>query len=187
VDAIMTRLIRMLKINIKQTKGIKLSVFDRITEFIDNNSFIGKIRNWWYSISAFICNLPMFIKFAWGYRAWDYTFNIEIFVTLLETTAKNIKEHGHAVNSEKCARRAYTAAGLLRKAYLENVSNNTFKYLYKKYGYSFSKNYKIPSIEISHRIDKMRESAHKREDREEKALKENAWKYIHKYIEHLWD
>jgi len=183
----MSRLTRMLRRNTKEIQGHKVSIFDRITEFIDNNSFIGSIRNWWYSISAFICNLPMFIRFAWGYRAWDYTFNIEIFVKLLETTAKNIKEHGHAVNSGKCARRAFTAAGLLRKAYLENTSNKTVSYLYKKYGYSFLRNYKEPSKEIADRIDKMTHVAQKREDKEEKALKEAAWKYLHKYIEHMWD
>jgi len=183
----MSRLTRMLSRNIKEMQGSSLSLLEKVQEKIDNSSFIIFFRDWYYSFRAFFINLPMFLRFAWGYRAWDYTYNIGIFITLLETTAKNIRDHGHALNSEKCARRAFTAAGMLRKAYIDDVANKTHTYLYDKYGYSFMDDYKKPPPELERRIKRMKTIAAKREQKEERELQEAAWKYVHKYIQNFWD
>lgn len=183
----MSKLSRMLNITLKQLKGEKITYAERFKDWFDHNKVVSTCRDWFYSIKAFLSNLPMFIKFAWGYRAWDYSYAIEILITLLETTGKNIKEHGWAKDKDKTARRAFTAAGLLRKAYMDGVPSKTHTYIYKKYGYSFSKNYKRPPKHIKNRIDKMLGIASKREMEVEQELKDQAWKYLSKYIEHMWD
>lgn len=184
----MSRLTRVLTRSMKEMKGLKLSTFEKLQDKIDNNGVISFFRDWSMSIRAFFHNLPMFIRFAWGYRAWDYTYNLEIFIKLLETTGKNLREHGNAINSEKYSRRAYTAAGLLRKAYIDYTISKTSSYIYEKYGYSFMDNYKKPETPIlERRIKMMQDIADKKEDDDSKKRKEEAWKYVHKYIEHFWD
>jgi hypothetical protein len=102
-------------------------------------------------------------------------------------TGKSIKKYGFNVHNEKVARRAFTAAGLLRKAYIDQAKDTTHHYLYKKYGYSFMRGHVKQSVEVERIIDGMRKAANKREERAEKELKQQAWAYLSKYIDHMWD
>jgi Tfp pilus tip-associated adhesin PilY1 len=116
------------------------------------------------------------------------------FAALLKANARAIKKYGHLVNSEKRYRKCMMGAGLLEQAYNTDVSNS-LKYLYKKnrcyteqcqdqpHLYEMKTDYKTPKKIY----DAMWDIAHKRDQEEQAARKEYAWKFIHKHIEYWWD
>jgi hypothetical protein len=165
-------------------KGEPLTYIDSLLNWWDHNKTIGGIRAFLYKLKVFFSNLPLFIKFAWGFRAWDSTYSMEIYVALLEEHGKNIRKYGHALSTEKTARKAFTMAGMLRKAYLENVPNKTSLYLYKKNGYRFMGDVPVTPERI---LEGMRKVSNDREEVTEARLKRDAMLYWYKYIEHVWD
>lgn len=185
----MSRLSRILETELKRLTGQKINYLNSFMNWWDDNYFVSRCRDYYYyPIKAFLRNLPMFVRFAWYYRSWDYTYNLSILADLLEDTAKNLRKYGNAVDSEKSARRAFTAAGLIRKAYMEHNVNKTLIYLFKKCpvrirNRTLDREQNIPE----HIYEGMYNSARRREDKAEKELKEQTWAYIHKYIENFWD
>lgn len=155
----------------------------------------------YYEIRSFVRNLPFFIKAAWRFKPWDYTFNVELFAESLEYSSKKIEKYGWAVRAKQIARRGYTMSGYLKQAYLGEVHDGTYEYMTKKNPLKFirektinkngfeytacklTRNYKTKQ-EL---CDELLKRAEKRVGRIEKERKEYAWKYVTKYIEHLWD
>ncbi len=184
----MSRLSRVLHRQLKNLKGEAYIYTDSIQDWLDHNKFISSCRDWYYSLKAFFSNLPMFVRFAWRYRSWDYIYNVEVFVTLIENTGKTLRKHGNALNSEKYARRAFTAAGLLRKAYLEGYNDKTLLYLNRKNPYTLEGCSFKRTVKTEARIyEGMVKIAREREMRVEQEMKADAWVYIHKYLEYFWD
>lgn len=165
----------------------KITVLENLMECIDNNHTIEVIRDFYYKINNFFHNLPMFVVFSWRYRSWDYSYNVEIFVKLLERTGKSLRHHGWSVQSEKCARRCFTAAGLLRKAYLDQDVDNTLWYLMEQNPISFGNRQLKRAYKNRKIYDGMYNAADKRITKASKELKQEAWQYLNKYIEHFWD
>jgi hypothetical protein len=133
----------------------------------------------------------MFLKMAWYWRSWDSEFTIEVLTTLLRTSAKVLRK-GCGVNSEKTYRRCMTAAGLLDKAYNDFKRDKTISYLISKNKMYIEKVGIFGRLKINYIADKriydgMYSAALKRSNKEEAALKKEAWAYLHKHIESFWD
>ncbi len=148
----------------------------------------------YYEVRAFCQNLPFFLKAAWKFRTWDSSYNINLFADSLELTAKTLKG-GHALLAEKQYRRCMTASGLLRRAYdgraIDDKSlHNWMKrnsLIWRKLDRSNLYEMDTESVDTKDYADKMWKIIQKRRDALEKSRKEEAWAYIHKWVEHFWD
>lgn len=150
------------------------------------------IDSTYYNIKNLIINTPMFLGLAWTWRPWDYCYTINVLVKLLTKQASCLKV-GVNVKREKVYRRCMTAAGKLDRAYNRDV-DKVLVYLMNKNPKSFKRirNGKFYTLETKLVTDKriydgMYKVASKRSDKEEAKAKQEAWEYLHKYIEHFWD
>lgn len=145
---------------------------------------------WYYNCINFISNLRLFIPMAWQWRSWDSHYSIDVLIKLLKAHAAVLMDDSHHKNHIKTARRCYTAAGLLDKAYNKEM-DKTIESLMKRNpwprrrtrdGYIMTQEY-----ETEKRIyDGMYKAAVKRSDAAEVRMKQEAWAYINKYIEYFW-
>jgi hypothetical protein len=184
---------RLLKYYIKYNfDSNKYPAWLRVAEWLEGKLELALDYLHYYDIKRFVKNIPFAMRVAWKFRPWDYSFNVELFADSLIETARVLHKHGNAVNSEKYSRRAYAMAGYLKTAYELNDKQQPDKALH----YYYSKGYystlfrSFGSEEARAKVDKLKplvDFALDRESKMEKARKEEAWKYVHKYIEHLWD
>lgn len=181
----MSKVLRMITRARRELEG-KSTWKDALMEKIDD--IIYYRPDWYYKVRAFLHNLPKFIALAWNYRSWDSVYSVNVFIELLEDNALSCK-NGHCTRSERLYRRGMTAAGLLHKAYDYNLCDDKASmYLHKKYPYKlesgkgFLRGFEKGSIP-----DKMDAIADKRIARLSKSLKKEAWEYVNKYVDHLWD
>lgn len=140
-----------------------------------------------YRLLNYLKNFKKFNVMAWNYWSWDSTFSIEVFCQLLEENARACKR-GWSFRGIKDYRRGMAMAGYLRKAYLENYTYPAMKYLSNKNPWRLN-NHKM-EIEYNtpeELYNKMYSLAHKKETTIEQQRKKEAWAYVNKYIEHLWD
>lgn len=187
----MSKFSRSITRSLKELHG-GLSYIDRLSDWWDNCYLVKKWEDIYYPIKNFTQNLPVFIKMAWNWRSWDSHYTIEAFCVLLEEQAKALQKYDRHVGSLRCARRCFTAAGLLRTAYNRPV-DKTLVYLMHRNPMFFVK-IKDSSLSEMRRkqitdkrvYDGMYEVARKRSDKAEATAKKEAWEYIHKYIEHFW-
>ena len=163
-------------------------IVDSYFEWWDHSS----LSDTYYNVKNFLLNVPMFLKMAYNYRSWDYSYTLNILVSLLKDNAKACK-NGHSVNAENTYRRGMTAAGLIEKAYNRDV-DRSMAYLLRKNPVIWSDKSESGYIEMKTGYlknqalyDKMYEVARKRDDTAEAQAKKEAWQYLNKYIEHLWD
>lgn len=184
----MSRVLKSLKRDLENKTRWYHEVYDNIWYWWDHCT----VNTWYYNCKAFVKNLWLFLKLAWMWRPWDYSYTVNALVQLLTRQAQSLK-HGYHTKSEETYRRCLTAAGKLDRAYNKDLDRTityilrknpmSFKPLEGETGYSMKIDYNI-----SKRIyDGMYDAAHKRSEAAEKAQKEEAWKYLHKYIEHFWD
>lgn len=146
-----------------------------------------RINRFYHSVKKFIKNLKLFLKFAWGWRAWDSIYTIEILIALLKENAKACKNGRHA-QAEKVYRRAMTAAGYLERAYVKEYGDKTLKYLYTKNPLEFRNNRIEHDMKTEQHIFKaMRKLAMQREMVIQENDKKEAWEYLSKYIGYFWD
>lgn len=140
----------------------------------------------YYGTKAFVKNLPLFLRLAWGWRKWDSHFSISIFVTLLEEHAKDQRADQWHTNSEKRYRQCMTAAKLLEQAYGE-YHYPANKYLDKKRKMC-CKNGCLTIVYSGNKemLDKMSNIAYAKEESIKEARKAFAWQYINKHIERMW-
>lgn len=140
---------------------------------------------WWIRARHFLRVLPIFVRLARNWRPWDYQYTIEVLCELLKEQAKYMGEKDTFIGSKKAARRAYTAAGLLDRAYSESM-DPTMSYviniMYKR-GFNHSDKY----LKNKDLYDRLYQTANKRCKEEEARAKREAWEYLNKYIEHFWD
>lgn len=60
------------------------------------------MKDLYYSIKAFLKNLPLFLWLAWDWRKWDSSFTIRIIVILLREHAKDqLKDQWHIHNVKR--------------------------------------------------------------------------------------
>lgn len=146
----------------------------------------------YYKCNAFVRNLPTFIKLAWMWRPWDSGYTINVLTHLLRRQAKSIIKNDNHVGAQRNARRCYTAAGKLEKAYSYDV-DKTISYLLSKNKWcSKPLNNGMYRVETNYVTDKriydgMYAAARKRTKIAEARAKKEAWEYLCKYIEHFWD
>jgi hypothetical protein len=150
-----------------------------------------RIVSWYYNVKQFLRNLPLFIKLAWNWRSWDSQYTITVFYSLLRKNAQAINQ---GYNHRNRYRRCLTAAAKLERAYnFSEINDKGYRYLretnpckFEKVGDYYTK--LVYDYKISEEYYKKRWNVvHKRVDREEKELKQDAWNYVHKYIETFWD
>lgn len=174
---------------------IRLRVYAYIEEVKIN--MLSKIK--WYEIKAFCKNLPHFIKQAWYWRDFDSSYSTECFARNLERLGDGLALHDRHIMSKKSAVRCKVAANKLRKAYSGDYKINDVSYN------NWTKNNKIYFnliIDGEHKgmsemkykrkypedySEKMYKVIQKRIAAIEKADKQEAWVYIHKYIGGFWD
>ena len=140
-----------------------------------------------YRILNYLKNFKKFNIMAWNYRRWDSTFSIEVFCQLLEDNAKACRDGG-SFDARKDYRRGMAMAGYLRKAYLEYYTYPSVRYLLDKNPIKI-KNYRLTHDYITDEklFDKMYSLAIKKQREIEQQRKKEAWAYVNKYIEHLWN
>ena len=164
------------------------SIIDNIWFYLDHCA----LSTFYYSCKGFARNVLTFCKLAWVWRPWDSHYTIEALIVLLKKQAQHIKENDNHVGAQRTARRCYTAAGMLDKAYNRDI-DKTIHYLLDKNPWNTGKAKSgMYTMETTYVTDKktydcMYKIARERSDREEKAAKKEAWEYLHKYIEHFWD
>ena len=140
---------------------------------------------WWYDTKCFLQNLSLFLRLAWKWRAWDYQHTVETLCELLKQQAKYIEKSGTSVGSKRVARRAYTAAGLLDRAYSGDVDTSLLYLLDIMYTERLNTSSKY--LDNREFYNRLYETVNKRCKEEETRAKREAWEYLNKYIEHFWD
>lgn len=133
-----------------------------------------------YYIYQFCRNVPLFLKFAWYWRRWESMHSLDVFCQLLDEHAKDLAQDVCHINAHKYARRARTAAGLLRQAYDLNytkINERHSKLLMKHFT-----NRKLMSKLDVYSLEKLSNSTQEIA----KSQKLMAWAYLNKYIEHFW-
>ena len=162
-------------------------------EFVDwVDDIVHRRPDWYWAIKNYKRNFMLFNKLAWNYKSWDSHFSIEVFAKLLEDNARCCKDGLH-LNSEKVYRRGMTASGMLRKAYNYSICNDkAYMYIARKYPHTWRDtegNFTTLrwAGEGNKRVEALRDYASKRCDETERVMKIEAWDYISKYIECLWD
>jgi hypothetical protein len=112
-------------------------------------------------------------------------------VKLLKRQAKFLKENDNHVGAQRTARRCYTAAGLLYKAYNKDVDKSLVYLMEKNPWYTVKREvgYEMKTKYVTDKriYDGMYNAAQNRSKLEEVEAKKAAWAYIAKYIEHFWD
>lgn len=164
------------------------AIVDNLWLYWDNCA----VNTFYYNCKAFVRNLYTFIGLAWTWRPWDSHYTIDVLVKLLKKQAKCLKENDNHVGAQRTARRCYTAAGLLDKAYNRDVDKSLVYLMQKNKWYTKPLKNGMHEMKTNYVTDKkiydgMYKVARKRSDKAEAEAKKEAWAYLHKYIEHLWD
>lgn len=149
------------------------------------------LNTFYYNCKAFVRNLSLFIRLAWGWRPWDSHYTITVLVRLLKAQAPCLK-NGLNVRREEVYRRCMTAAGKLDKAYNRDIDKTVLYLMDKNPWYIVKYSPGMYQMKTQYVTDKriysgMYEVARKRSDKAEAEAKKEAWEYLHKYIEHFWD
>lgn len=181
----MSNLSRRLIASLREIDGQKTPLLTKIADVISEAAHGIKCRCGWYSVKYFFINLPFFVKQAWKWRSWDYTYQIELFADALERSARSIKHNDNHVGADKTYRRAMTAVGMLRKAYINpEFDKSLWAYLVKTSPLYKNVSYDKHSKEW---YNKLSDVIRKRADAWEKQRKDDAWKYVNKHIQKIWD
>lgn len=179
----MSNLSRRLIASLREIDGQKTPLLTKIADVISEAAHEIKSRCGWYNVKYFCANLPFFIKQAWKWRSWDYTYQIELFADALERSARSIKRNDNHVGADKTHRRAMTASGMLRKAYLDQeFDKSLLQHLQKRNPLITRRDATNPEQEA-----KMFRIIRNRVDAWEKQRKDDAWKYVNKHIQKFWD
>ena len=163
------------------------AIGDNLWFYLDNCA----LNTFYYNCKAFVRNLYIFIGLAWMWRPWDYHYTITALIVLLKKQAKCLKDNDNHLGSQKTARRCYTAAGLLDKAYNWEVDKSLIYLMNKNPWYTIKRKacYEMKTRYITDKkiYDGMYKVARERSNKAEAAAKKEAWEYLHKYIEHFWN
>ncbi len=176
----------------RDIKGLKTPWYTTVLDEIDSYWTHSAFHTGFYNIKRFRRNLPMFVKMAWNWRSWDYTYTIEALCVMLTEQAHVLKV-GHCTRSEELYRRCMTASGLIRKAYLNDDTDVSTTYLLRKNPTYFRrKDEKYSELVREYNtkkelFDKIYNVASKRVEKAERAREQEAWAYLNKYIRHFWD
>lgn len=73
------------------------------------------------NIKNFLCNLWLFRKCLWKYRAWDYTGMLSFMETCARDMSKLHKEYGNTVRADKTAKELLVFADHLNRIAEDNV------------------------------------------------------------------
>lgn len=179
----MSRMSRILSRQLKEIKDTPLSLYDKIFECIDNSKLFDKCTTYYYNVKNFLMNLPFFVWAAWEFRSWNGYSSLEIYCEMLRIHGRTIREHGIHVGSEKDARRCFTAAGLLEKAYLEEYKDKTLEYLWSKTETQIKNNSLLFKHNMNEKIyQRLYIIAQERQQEVEKQRSKVAWEYINKHF-----
>ncbi len=180
----MSKLTRILSRILKDETKTKYSVWDKVMMYYDD---VFSMPDWYYNVLNYIRNFNKFNKLAWNWRDWDASYSITVFTGLLVAHAHVFKD-GHLANSKKYYRRCLTAAALLSRAYSYScLKDKGYMYLHRKYPYEFIGRQIVHSTGSNPYAERLMSMASKRVDAKEKAMKIEAWAYIHRYIDYFWD
>jgi hypothetical protein len=140
----------------------------------------------YYNVKAFIRNLPLFLRLAWGWRRWDSQFTIDALVILLREHAKDQLADQFHVNKKKRHKQAMYCAGLIERAY-GDYEYPAHTYLRTKMKYSVEGGrFTVKYLGNKELLDKMIKLAYDKQNDIVKARKAYAWDYLNKHIERMW-
>ena len=80
-------------------------------------------------VKNFLCNLWLFRKCLWEYRAWDYTGMLSFMETCARDMSKLHKESGHTSNADKIAKELLVFAEHLNRIAEDNVYMDSIDFL----------------------------------------------------------
>lgn len=144
---------------------------------------------------------PWMLEHLYSWADFDHFFSINLFVDALYNLGKGLLRWNNHTNALKCGRRCLAASAMLKKAYnyeawndksYQNHQKRT-EYKWGKFKRGLSRLETTPLYDNAMGMDreeyenKMYKVIHKRQKREEEHMKQEAWAFIHKYIEHWWD
>jgi hypothetical protein len=163
------------------------TIINKVVDKLEEYRSFRKLQNYYYNIKGFKNNLKLFTRLAWSWRPWDSQYTIDVLIVLLKEHAHNLKTHSYHVGADKTYRRAMTASGLLDKAYRSDMDksvSNLLGIMYRKdRAFQRSEKYRQNKEFYS----KLFDTARLRSDKVEKQRKADAWGYVNKYIESIWD
>lgn len=143
--------------------------------------------DWWWNVKNYLRNFKLFNRLAWEWRVWDTHYTICVLIKLLIENGRACK-NGNSKNGFDRYRKAMCMAGQLEKAYNYNCTDDRcYMYLVHKYPYDTQGNILRRDFKNNKIAEKMYEIASNRVDETEKKLKKEAWEYVSKYIEYIWD
>ena len=186
---------RRLTLSLYEAQSKTPPALDRALAVIEEALEVVKDKLLYYELKNFFKNLPHFLKQAWQFRSFDYSYSIEAFCKNLDRVAEALKNDRWHKGAKKHYRRCKTAAGMLRKAYNYSACDDK--------GYQawadanpifFEKSRKgADLVEMKTKYknnkvysDKMYAIIRKRVDRIEKQQKDEAWAYLQKHVESFW-
>lgn len=147
------------------------------------------LRDFYYDIKAFLSNLHIFIPLAWKWRTWDACYTLDVFVELLKVNARIVRDSDRIVGSEKIYRRGMTMAGKLDRAYNNDVPPRIIRLLHIMYSFEKDSMFKKSDQYLNNKkyYDKLYDLAREHGNKIEKENKKEAWEYVHRYIDYIWD
>lgn len=76
---------------------------------------ISKIKDWLWCVKEFLCNVWLFRKALWSYRAFDYCGMLEFMETSARDMCRCHKDYSYALNKDKTARELLIFAEYMKR------------------------------------------------------------------------
>ena len=186
-----SKLFKSLKYSIDELEGSKISLYRKLEIQWLESKTRDVITHPYYILKQFYLNLKIFIPLAYRWRSWDFSYTVTVLCELLKAQARVTKEADRHIGSEKAYRKQMTAAGMLEKAYNEEV-DKSIMYLTMKNPVEFTKvgdgyNRMSQKQVTDKRIyDGIYAVADKRSKKAKETRKREAWAYLQKHLESFW-
>lgn len=150
---------------------------------------------WISDVRYMIANFRLLWPHIKHMRDWDSSYQLNLFCDSLEYLAKGLKRHNHCTNSERYYRRCLFAAKRLRTAYNDKTyEDKSYVALTKANPVRLVKCANGIGHKLTHDYSrspeyyaKMFKIIRKRQEKVTADNKKEAWAYLNKHFESLWD